>query len=92
MNRVQGDYIETLLYKIFVSIDENTSIGELSSILQIDVNTAMVRRVCCARVFVMVAARAVVCKEDGATKRPSFIACPQPKILSLRTPFRCTAV
>ena len=25
MNRVQGDFFETLLYKIFVSIDENTS-------------------------------------------------------------------
>ncbi|XP_065183185.1 protein FAM91A1-like [Sycon ciliatum] len=36
MNRVQGDYFETLLYKIFVSIDENTSIAELSSVLQID--------------------------------------------------------
>ena len=42
MNRVQGDYFETLLYKIFVSIDETTSIAELSSILQIDVSTALV--------------------------------------------------
>ena len=25
MNRVTGDYFETLLYKIFVSLDENTS-------------------------------------------------------------------
>ncbi|CAM1299012.1 FAM91A1 (predicted) [Pycnogonum litorale] len=36
MNRVQGDYFETLLYKIFVSIDENTSVYELASVLQID--------------------------------------------------------
>ncbi|KAK6188765.1 hypothetical protein SNE40_004877 [Patella caerulea] len=36
MNRVLGDYIETLLYKIFVSIDEHTSVTELSSVLQID--------------------------------------------------------
>ncbi|RWS30080.1 FAM91A1-like protein [Leptotrombidium deliense] len=36
MNRVTGDYFETLLYKIFVSIDENTSVVELASILQID--------------------------------------------------------
>ena len=36
MNRVQGDYFETLLYKIFVSIDENTSVQELSTVLQID--------------------------------------------------------
>ncbi|ESP05148.1 hypothetical protein LOTGIDRAFT_227830 [Lottia gigantea] len=36
MNRVLGDYIETLLYKIFVSIDEHTSVAELSSVLQID--------------------------------------------------------
>ena len=43
MNRVQGDYFETLLYKIFVSIDETTSIAELSNILQIDVSTALVR-------------------------------------------------
>ncbi|PSN39281.1 Protein FAM91A1 [Blattella germanica] len=29
MNRVLGDYFETLLYKIFVSIDEHTSVGEV---------------------------------------------------------------
>ncbi|KAJ9590387.1 hypothetical protein L9F63_016578, partial [Diploptera punctata] len=36
MNRVLGDYFETLLYKIFVSIDEHTSVGELANVLQID--------------------------------------------------------
>ena len=36
MNRVQGDYFETLLYKIFVSIDEHTNIEELASVLQVD--------------------------------------------------------
>lgn len=36
MNRVLGDYIENLLYQIFVSIDERTSVGELASVLQID--------------------------------------------------------
>merc|ERR550534_531474 len=36
MNRVLGDYFETLLYKIFVSIDEQTSVAELASVLQID--------------------------------------------------------
>lgn len=36
MNRVLGDYFETLLYKIFVSIDEHTSVGELAGVLQID--------------------------------------------------------
>lgn len=30
MNRVLGDYLETLLYKIFVSIDEHTSVEEVS--------------------------------------------------------------
>lgn len=29
MNRVQGDYLEKLLYKILVSIDERTSVGEV---------------------------------------------------------------
>ena len=29
MNRVQGDFFETLLYKIFVSIDENTTVLEV---------------------------------------------------------------
>ena len=29
MNRVLGDYLETLLYKIFVSIDEHTSVKEV---------------------------------------------------------------
>ncbi|XP_068680843.1 protein FAM91A1-like [Montipora foliosa] len=36
MNRVLGDYFETLMYKIFVSIDEHTNIAELASVLQID--------------------------------------------------------
>lgn len=29
MNRVLGDYFETLLYKIFVSIDEHTAVKEV---------------------------------------------------------------
>ncbi|XP_046858487.1 protein FAM91A1-like [Xenia sp. Carnegie-2017] len=36
MNRVLGDYFETLLYKIFVTIDEHTNVSELSNVLQID--------------------------------------------------------
>ncbi|XP_066546562.1 protein FAM91A1 [Amia ocellicauda] len=36
MNRVQGDYFETLLYKIFVSIDEHTNVSELANVLEID--------------------------------------------------------
>ena len=34
MNRVLGDYFETLLYKIFVSIDENTTVAEVSQLWQ----------------------------------------------------------
>ena len=30
MNRVQGDYLENLLYKIFVSLDERTNMAEVS--------------------------------------------------------------
>lgn len=37
MNRVTGDYFETLLYKIFVSIDQNTPVQELATILEIDI-------------------------------------------------------
>ncbi|XP_043227959.1 protein FAM91A1-like [Amphibalanus amphitrite] len=36
MNRVLGDYFEKLLYKIFVSIDEATTVAELASLLQIE--------------------------------------------------------
>ena len=36
MNRVQGDYMETLLYKVFVTISEQTSVGDLASMLQIN--------------------------------------------------------
>lgn len=35
MNRVLGDYFETLLYKIFVSIDEHTTVSEVSVTLVI---------------------------------------------------------
>ena len=45
MNRVQGDYFETLLYKIFVSIDEHTSISELASVLQVDIQLVKVSKV-----------------------------------------------
>ncbi|XP_065061970.1 protein FAM91A1-like [Rhopilema esculentum] len=38
MNRVLGDYMETMLYKIFVSIDEQTKISELAQVLEIDIN------------------------------------------------------
>ncbi|XP_018417715.1 PREDICTED: protein FAM91A1 [Nanorana parkeri] len=38
MNRLQGDYFETLLYKIFVSIDEHTNVAELSNVLEIDLS------------------------------------------------------
>lgn len=34
MNRVLGDYFETLLYKIFVSIDEHTSVKEVTQLLK----------------------------------------------------------
>jgi len=36
MNRVTGDYFETLLYKIFVSLDEQTTVGDMGNLLQID--------------------------------------------------------
>ena len=36
MNRVLGDYFEKLLYKIFVSMDEQSTVAELANILQID--------------------------------------------------------
>jgi len=36
MNRVTGDYFETLLYKIFVSLDEHTTVSEMAALLQID--------------------------------------------------------
>jgi hypothetical protein len=38
MNRVTGDYFETLLYKIFVSIDESTNVAEMAALLQIDLS------------------------------------------------------
>ena len=38
MNRIVGDYFEILLYKLFVSTDEHTNVGELSRILTLDIN------------------------------------------------------
>ncbi len=34
MNRVLGDFMEELLYKIFVSIDEHTTVAELAVVLR----------------------------------------------------------
>ncbi|XP_050526579.1 protein FAM91A1 [Daktulosphaira vitifoliae] len=39
MNRVLGDNFENLLYKIFVSIDEHTSVIELATVLEIDLES-----------------------------------------------------
>jgi hypothetical protein len=36
MNRIVGDYFEVLLYKLFVSTDEHTNVGELARILTLD--------------------------------------------------------
>jgi len=36
MNRVTGDYLETLLYKIFVSMDSHTTVQETAQLLQVD--------------------------------------------------------
>eukprot|EP01117_Protostelium_nocturnum_P017300 TRINITY_DN7024_c0_g1_i2.p1 TRINITY_DN7024_c0_g1~~TRINITY_DN7024_c0_g1_i2.p1 ORF type:complete len:584 (+),score=193.78 TRINITY_DN7024_c0_g1_i2:911-2662(+) len=40
MNRVAGDYFENLLYKIFVSMDERTSVEKLAQVLDIDIELA----------------------------------------------------
>eukprot|EP01124_Arcella_intermedia_P013588 TRINITY_DN20001_c0_g1_i1.p1 TRINITY_DN20001_c0_g1~~TRINITY_DN20001_c0_g1_i1.p1 ORF type:complete len:752 (+),score=142.19 TRINITY_DN20001_c0_g1_i1:112-2256(+) len=37
MNRVCGDYFENLLYTVFVSLDERTTIEQLSKLLDIDI-------------------------------------------------------
>ena len=37
MNRVLGDYFETLLYKIFVTIDEHTNVAEVERLLALQV-------------------------------------------------------
>lgn len=37
MNRVSGDYFENLLYKVFVSLDERTTVEGLAKILDIDI-------------------------------------------------------
>eukprot|EP00730_Choanoeca_flexa_P003369 TRINITY_DN11384_c0_g1_i3.p1 TRINITY_DN11384_c0_g1~~TRINITY_DN11384_c0_g1_i3.p1 ORF type:complete len:834 (+),score=166.17 TRINITY_DN11384_c0_g1_i3:131-2632(+) len=36
MNRVLGDYLEQLLYKVFVSIDEHTTVAELAEVLRVN--------------------------------------------------------
>lgn len=39
MNRVTGDYFESLCYKIFVTADEHMKISELSHLLQVQLDT-----------------------------------------------------
>lgn len=34
MNRVRGDFMETMLYKIFVTLDERTPVAQLAEVLQ----------------------------------------------------------
>ena len=42
MNRVSGDYFETLLYKVFVTINEHTQVSELANVLQINLQEVKV--------------------------------------------------
>lgn len=39
MNRVTGDYFESLCYKIFVTADEHIKISELAHLLQVQLDT-----------------------------------------------------
>ncbi|XP_058460898.1 protein FAM91A1 [Malaya genurostris] len=39
MNRVSGDYFENLLYNVFVTADEQSTIAELAQILQVPLDT-----------------------------------------------------
>ena len=39
MNRVQGDYFENLLYQIFVSVDERSTLLQIANVLQIDLQS-----------------------------------------------------
>lgn len=39
MNRITGDYFESLCYKIFVTADEHMKISELASLLQVQLDT-----------------------------------------------------
>jgi hypothetical protein len=43
MNRVSGDYFENLLYKLFVSVDERTTVEKLAKILDIDIQLVKAR-------------------------------------------------
>lgn len=42
MNRVSGDYFENILYKIFVSMDERTTMEKLAHINDMDVEMVKV--------------------------------------------------
>ena len=46
MNRVLGDYFEILMYKIFVSIDEHTTIGEVLYNMIVVLVTLICRKMC----------------------------------------------
>lgn len=69
MNRVLGDYFETLLYKIFVSIDEKTTLSELSTVLDIDLE--LVKN-----------AVSVFCRLGFARLKQSFDVNTEPKVHS----------
>jgi len=74
MNRVQGDYFETLLYKIFVSIDEHTTMGDLASVLQVDINQVKVQQVHqYFYVVVLILNLIQTCIQNATTSKPSSI-------------------
>lgn len=61
MNRVSGDYFESLLYKIFVTADEHSNISELSQMLEVDLDTIKI-------------AVSLLCRLNFAQKKTEFNA------------------
>ncbi|KAF8367872.1 hypothetical protein PRIPAC_85701 [Pristionchus pacificus] len=73
MNRVLGDYFETLLYKIFVTIDGMTTVAEIADMLHIDVQLAKnAMAVFCRLGF----AKKRVTGMEGERLHPSWAALP----------------
>lgn len=81
MNRVQGDYFETMLYDLFVSLDGRTNTRQLAEMLQVDVDS--IREAIAAYCMLGIGRNKSVeplLAPDGALApqwHPSWLACAQ---------------
>eukprot|EP00736_Rhodelphis_marinus_P011660 Rmarinus@m.16343 len=75
MNRTPEDSLEKLLYDVFLSCDEHSTVGQLAEVLQTDVNRVRNAVSLCCRLGFAMKKNVIPCRAGGEIKwHPSWLA------------------